>query len=318
MTKVSALGKRMLELRKGKKMTQGEVADLVGVSTVSISKFEKGITRPSLETISKLSTVLGDELKRYLPRIGKFPVLGAENNVEVPIILGNQYNRLQWDYLRRNENDLPSEEDEKAFAASKSAYAFESLSLPKSLLKEGTHIAFPMPGNMMEPTFGQGDLLLLTHMPNVDWTTFPAASRYYEDMDTFPMCVVEVWSATEGVIEFARCAVDQEKQTLVCYYDNRNHYPKSHPLANVKAIWAFTWNLSNRALNPAQQLVYQVAQLQHELRQAKSSVAELTQALAQAQEEAAGLRAQLQPQGPAESPQPALTPDSGSRKRSKN
>lgn len=48
--------KTLYELRHDMDVTQGEVADFVGVSTNSISQFEKGSRLPSLKTAQKLAT----------------------------------------------------------------------------------------------------------------------------------------------------------------------------------------------------------------------------------------------------------------------
>ena len=66
---ISQLSKQILRLRKERKMTQGSVASRVGVSTTAISQFENGANRPSLETLTKLSEVLGEDLRELVPDI---------------------------------------------------------------------------------------------------------------------------------------------------------------------------------------------------------------------------------------------------------
>jgi hypothetical protein len=150
-----------------------------------------------------------------------------------------------------------------------------------------------VPNSTMEPTFGKDDLLILTLLKDVDWSTFPADSNQHDDIDALPMCAIEARSKTEAFIEFGRFSLDPEKQILWCYYDNRYHHPKRIELAHVKAVWTFSWSLSKRAQNPAQQLVYQVEKLQHDLEVAKATATKAEANFAQANEVIGNLLSQL-------------------------
>lgn len=52
------LGKRLQEIRKSKKLTQEQVAELVDIETVSLSNIENGKYFPSAENLDKLLKVL--------------------------------------------------------------------------------------------------------------------------------------------------------------------------------------------------------------------------------------------------------------------
>lgn len=52
------LGKNMAQKRKGIGWTQAKVAEKVGVDTETISRFERGVSLPSLVTLEKLAHVL--------------------------------------------------------------------------------------------------------------------------------------------------------------------------------------------------------------------------------------------------------------------
>lgn len=56
------LGKRIQELRKSKRLTQEELAEMVGIGTPNISYFETGKFSPSVETLEKLANALGVEI----------------------------------------------------------------------------------------------------------------------------------------------------------------------------------------------------------------------------------------------------------------
>ena len=52
------LGKRLQEIRKSKKLTQEQVAELIDIETVSLSNIENGKYFPSAENLDKLINVL--------------------------------------------------------------------------------------------------------------------------------------------------------------------------------------------------------------------------------------------------------------------
>jgi transcriptional regulator with XRE-family HTH domain len=49
---------RLVTLRKGRKLTQQSLADLVGVHVMQIHRYEAGASQPSLEVIKKLAVAL--------------------------------------------------------------------------------------------------------------------------------------------------------------------------------------------------------------------------------------------------------------------
>ncbi len=52
------LGKRLQEIRKSKKLTQEQIAELVDMETSSISNIENGKYYPSAENLNKILTAL--------------------------------------------------------------------------------------------------------------------------------------------------------------------------------------------------------------------------------------------------------------------
>lgn len=53
----TALGKKLLSLRKEFKMTQDDVANILGMSRTSFSKYENGNTNPPLPVLRKLADI---------------------------------------------------------------------------------------------------------------------------------------------------------------------------------------------------------------------------------------------------------------------
>lgn len=69
------IGEQIARLRKERELTQSQLAELVDVSTETISRLERGVSIPSLKTLEKISISLHANLK-YLfdferPKRGK-------------------------------------------------------------------------------------------------------------------------------------------------------------------------------------------------------------------------------------------------------
>lgn len=56
---VLKFGKKLREIRLSKKMSQGDVAEVLGVHRSYISGLERGIRNPSLVTVQKIAKALG-------------------------------------------------------------------------------------------------------------------------------------------------------------------------------------------------------------------------------------------------------------------
>ena len=68
------IAENLIRLRHERKITQEELADYIGVTKGSVSKWEKNISKPDLQTIPVLATFFGvtiDELLGYLPQLSK-------------------------------------------------------------------------------------------------------------------------------------------------------------------------------------------------------------------------------------------------------
>ena len=56
---VLKFGKKLREIRLSKKMSQGDVAKVLGVHRSYISGLERGVRNPSLVTVQKVARALG-------------------------------------------------------------------------------------------------------------------------------------------------------------------------------------------------------------------------------------------------------------------
>lgn len=64
-TTKAQLGQRIQKLRKRAKLRQEYVAEQIGIDAKSLSRIEGGSRFPSMETLEKISTVLGVPLKAF-------------------------------------------------------------------------------------------------------------------------------------------------------------------------------------------------------------------------------------------------------------
>ncbi len=62
----SKVGKLIYSLRKEKSMTQKEIADAMGISDKTISKWERGMGCPDVTLLGELSSILGVNIERIL------------------------------------------------------------------------------------------------------------------------------------------------------------------------------------------------------------------------------------------------------------
>ena len=60
------LGDKIKLYRENKKMTQNELADILEVSSGTVSKYESGILEPSIESIKRLSELFGISIDELL------------------------------------------------------------------------------------------------------------------------------------------------------------------------------------------------------------------------------------------------------------
>lgn len=64
---MAGFGPKLKEARKEKKLTQDELANLIGVSSSMISRYESEKNEPDIETMKKISKVLEKPLEFFLP-----------------------------------------------------------------------------------------------------------------------------------------------------------------------------------------------------------------------------------------------------------
>lgn len=93
------LGKKIKLYRENKNMTQGEIADILGVKSATISKYESGTLEPNIKSLKKLSELYEvsiDELLKVddfdISKINILEVLREQKNMKLK---GNLYHNTQ-------------------------------------------------------------------------------------------------------------------------------------------------------------------------------------------------------------------------------
>ena len=94
-------GDKIKLYRENKKMTQNEVADILGVSSATISKYESGALEPNIESLKRLAELfeisidelLNDEEKKF--DISKINVLDILREQKEMKLKGNLYHNTQ-------------------------------------------------------------------------------------------------------------------------------------------------------------------------------------------------------------------------------
>lgn len=79
---------KLKELRKKKKLTQQDMADLIGVSLVQYFKYEKGVTDITTSTLVKLAQILDcsvDDILGLNPRISPSNIFPLEKPIMLPV-----------------------------------------------------------------------------------------------------------------------------------------------------------------------------------------------------------------------------------------
>lgn len=93
------LGEKIKSYRENRNMTQSEIADILGVKTATISKYEAGALEPNIESLKKLADLFEvsiDELLREdkfdVSQIDILEVLREQKNIKLK---GNLYHNTQ-------------------------------------------------------------------------------------------------------------------------------------------------------------------------------------------------------------------------------
>ena len=94
------LGEKIKKYRENKNMTQNEVADILGVKSATISKYESNTLEPNIESIKKLAEIFEISIDELLKdeeefNISKYNILGILREQKNMKLKGNLYHNTQ-------------------------------------------------------------------------------------------------------------------------------------------------------------------------------------------------------------------------------
>ena len=130
------LGKKIKLYRESKNMTQGEIADILGVKSATISKYEAGTLEPNIESLKKLSELFEVSIDELLKEdkfdISKINVLDILREQKEMKLKGNLYHQTQVSFAY-NTNHIEG----STLTEDQTRYIFET----NTILFEGDTIA---------------------------------------------------------------------------------------------------------------------------------------------------------------------------------
>jgi transcriptional regulator with XRE-family HTH domain len=218
-------------LRQEKKMSQADLASILGVTTKSISNYEQGLSQPHLGqliTIAKLFNVSTDHLlgfspKKTYPNQETFDNLPIVGDLATPIS-----NRPSAAYVPTDPKSyLTTYIDTPANAGYSlpSDYQNTGRRLYIPGLQHHNTIMLPVKGDSMYPDISDSDHVicqLLTTPPH----------KYYNKLTV----VID----TDGAVLIKRLSTDPATATYTLHSTNPAYFPITLPHTDVKQLWAVT------------------------------------------------------------------------------
>lgn len=92
---MKTMGDRIRYARKAKGFTQKALADVLGISRVSVTQWESNDTKPELKRLSRLADLLGGDVEWYLGGKGEF------------LLSGQPMDEPEWNEQDRPVGDVP-------------------------------------------------------------------------------------------------------------------------------------------------------------------------------------------------------------------
>lgn len=143
------MDKRIKEIRKDLGLTQEEFAQKLGVSSVTISKYENGVTQPTAQKMALIEGLLNNKNNAVTTQKNTIETVPLAQAQFKPVIPSDLYERLDCDideYMKTNISNMRSSATIKQFAPF--SYFFEVI------------------GDAMAPYFLPSDMLALKIQPH--------------------------------------------------------------------------------------------------------------------------------------------------------
>ena len=146
----SDIGKRIAELRRERKLSQEELAELAMLHRVTVAKYETGQVEPGANAIGRIADALGVSADELLCRVDKLPSFLHIMKGTVPIVGEIACG-----------TPITAEQNIEGYA-----------DLPDGVTAD---FALRCKGDSMTPTFQPGDLVLIKQQPEVEQGQVAAA-----------------------------------------------------------------------------------------------------------------------------------------------
>ena len=142
-------GDKIKLYRENKKMTQNEVADILGVSSATISKYESGALEPNIESLKRLAELfeisidelLNDEEKKF--DISKINVLDILREQKEMKLKGNLYHNTQIIFAYNTNhiegNQLTEDQTRYIFETNTILFESETVASVDDILETSNH-----------------------------------------------------------------------------------------------------------------------------------------------------------------------------------
>lgn len=106
-----SISNKLLKIREDRKMTQNEMAELLGLSTSSLARLERGDTDVHFEDLARYAKILNVPVHEFLPEYLK--IENSHNSQQSGLIFGNIYNYYdRTEYTKELEVKIKALENE--------------------------------------------------------------------------------------------------------------------------------------------------------------------------------------------------------------
>ncbi len=105
------ISNKLLKIRDERKLSQAEMADILGLSTSSLARLERGDATVHFEDLSRYATILNVPIHEFLP--DTMTIHNAHNSQQSGLIFGNIYNYYdRTEYTKELELKIKTLENE--------------------------------------------------------------------------------------------------------------------------------------------------------------------------------------------------------------
>ena len=177
---------KLREARKAQKMTQKELSALLKVSDNAISNWEQGVSRPDIDQVAEICSILkvspnylidSEEIETVISIddkkiLNKYHFLDKHGKKIVDMILNEEYNRCQTAQEQEQDNIINLPYYYGGVSAGTGIPSIDEYKVlrqvPRTALTEKADFIVQVNGDSMLPTFSDGDLLLIKSQQSVE------------------------------------------------------------------------------------------------------------------------------------------------------